>query len=436
MTVIAALQGQTSGDHFLIASHDGREFPGVLSLRTDSGTATVALRSVPEGRLVLSRSACELGTEPTDVTVHAAEVGQQREDTAIEILEDGAVVARVDLTCISGPIAVHFRGRFESRFATDSAPYNDNPAYTADPDQDQDVAAAPGWTWVLEGEPPFDPPTGNGPERIEMAVGREIRFNNPVAPRPRAAPVVTVVDRISGRTATGEESFTAGDPLVGEPVDVGPATYFAGNRRRNPADPRTEESYRPQNEVLALFELHLGDRFSGASGVGPFTHLATSVDERTRTPDSRPRTVGFASAAAELAEFGLPQDVETMSDARIDDLLGDYALAPVDTTGRRNLHRRVCHLLQSASAGKRAAVLAAARPGEFDDRAGTIPAGWAGKQVFRGKVDADLKFAPDGSGVVAHLAAFDSFTVELHMFGFHSDELCAYHVGSIRADVA
>ncbi len=436
MTVIAALQGETSGDCFLIAPRDGREFPGVLTLRTDSGTTTVTLRCVPEGRLVLSTTSCDLDTEPTDVTVHATEASQGRGDTAIEVVQDGAVVARLDLTCIGSPIVVHFRGRFESRFATDSAPYNDNPTYTSDPNQDQDVATAPGWTWVLEGEPPFVPATGNVPERIEMPVGRQIRFNNPVALRPRAAAVVTVVDRISGHTASGEENFTAGDPLIGEPVNVGPDTYFAGNRKRNPADPKTEESYRPQNEVLALFELHLGGRFSGASAVGPFTHKATTVDERTRTPDSRPHTVGFASAADELAQFGLPQDVATFSNARIDDLLSDYTQSSGDSTERRNLRRRICHLLQSVSDEKRAAVLAAAQPGDFDDRPGTIGAGWAGRQVFRGQVDADLRFTPDGSGIVAYLAGFGSFTVELHMFGFHSDELCAHHSGSLQPDIA
>ncbi|MGI5127027.1 hypothetical protein ACQEVB_09470 [Pseudonocardia sp. CA-107938] len=434
MTVIAALQGETSGDHFLIAPHDGRVFPGVLALSTDRAT-TVTLRSVPDGRIVLSPTTCDLGTDPTDVTVHATGPSQSRGDTTIEIVEGGDVVATLELTCIEEPV-VHFRGRFEARFATDSAPYNDNPAYTSDPDQDQDVAVASGWTWVLEGEPPFVPATGNVPKRIEMPVGREIRFNDPVALRPRVEPVVTLVDRVSGRTAAGEESFTAGDPLIGEPVDVGPHTYFAGNRGRNPADPRTEESYQPMREVLALFELHLGTRFSGGSAVGPFTHMATSVNERTRTPDSRPHTVEFTSGTDELVQFGLPPDVASVSDARIDALLGDYAAATPGTTERRNLHRRICHLLATVSDGKQAAVLAAAQPGEFDIRAGTIPQGWTGKQVFRGKVDADLHVTPDGSGVVAYLAGFGSFTVELHMFGFHSDELCAHHIGSLRPDSA
>ncbi|MDQ4117401.1 MAG: hypothetical protein M3235_10635 [Actinomycetota bacterium] len=435
MTVIAALQGVTSGDGFLVAPHNGRDFPGVLSLRTDTDTAAVTLRSVPDGRLVFSPSSCDLDTEPTNVTVHATGASQSRGDTEIEVVEGDRVVARLTLTCIGSPVVVHFRGRFESRFATDSAPYNDNPTYTADPGADQDVVAAPGWTWVLEGEPPFVPATGNVPERIETPVGREIRFNHPVALRTRAAPVVTVVDRITGRTDGGEEHFTTGDAVIGEPVDVGPATYFAGNRRRNPADPRTEESYRPQNEVLGLFELHLGDRFSGGSQVGPFTHQATTVDERTRMPDSRPHTVGFGSAANELVEFELPQDVRTFSGTRIDELVDDLThLPPGDSKERRNLRRRIGHLLGAVDDAKRDEILAS-HPGQFGVRPGTLEPGWPNKQVFRGKVDHDLRFSANGSGVVAYLREFESFTVELHMFAFHADELCGHHIGTVRPDL-
>jgi hypothetical protein len=267
-------------------------------------------------------------------------------------------------------------------------------------------------------------------------VGRVIRLNNPVALRSRAAAVVSVVDSISGATTTGIETFVAGDPLIGQPVNFGPNTYFAGNRNINPTDPPPEEFFSDAFEPLGLFELHFGTMFSGASQVGPFTHKATMLNEKTRTPDSRPIATGIASAAAEMADFGLP-DVTTFSETRIDLLVADYDALPAgDSPERRNLARRIGHLLSRVSLAKRNAVQAA-HPGAFTIRTGTLlvsippgsPQNWAFKEVFNGKVDANLVFMPSGSSVVAYLAEFTSFNFQWHPFAFHSDELCAHHIG-------
>jgi hypothetical protein len=405
-----------------------RTFPSALSLQTDTGTADVTLRASPDAAgLVFSQTSCALTTAPTQVGVHATTKSLSRDDTAIEVLVDGAVVGRIGVTCIANPV-VHFRGRFQARFATQIAFYNDNPTYTATSEN-----VGPGWTWILEGEPSFVPATGNVPERIEMPVGREIRFNDPIGLRSNAAPVVTVVDRITGETSTGSQEFTSGDSVIGERVDLGPHTYFAGNRETNPADPTPEEFYADANEPMGLFELHVGSRFSGASAVGPFTHKAAFQNEHTRTPDSRPIATGMQPAAAELAEFGLP-NLRTFSEARIDALLTDYvALPPGDSIERRNLARRIGHLLRVVSPAKKDAVMAD-HPSEFVPRVGTLPFGWTSKEVFNGKVDTDLQFQPGGSSVIAYFALFTSFSFQSHMFGFHSDELCAHHISSVRAD--
>jgi hypothetical protein len=76
----------------------------------------------------------------------------------------------------------------------------------------------------------------------------------------------------------------------------------------------------------------------------------------------------------------------------------------------------------------------ASHPDEFDLRPGTLGLGWSRKQTFVGKVDADLRFEPEGSCVVAYLSGFSSFTFRSRMFGFHSDELCAHHIGSLQPD--
>lgn len=426
MTIIAMLQGDTSGDGFLIAPHDGRTFPALLVVRTDTGSADVTLRSVPEGRLEFDRTTLTVGIDPTGVAVHATEAGQARQDTAIEIVEDGSVVARLTVSCVDGPIVVRFRGRFEARFATEPAIYNSNPAYTATTD-----VVGPGWTWILEGEPPFTTPGSNVPTRIDLPVGRQIRFNDPVALRSHAEPVVTTVDGISGRTAGGtEETFTTGDPLIGEPVNLGPDTYFAGNRQPDPNHP-TEETHGDQREVLGLFELHLGDRFSGASAIGPFTHMSTHVGEHTRDPDSRPTSNGTTPATAELAAFGLSADLLEVSGERIDALVTDYEKLPAgNSPERRNLRRRICHLLSTVDPQRQNDVLNA-HP-DFDFRDGTLEPGWSRKQAFTGTVDADLRFAADGSCVVEYLGRFATFTYRSRMFAFHSDELCAHHIGSLE----
>ena len=429
MAIVATLQGVGSGDGFLIAPLGARVFTAPFVLQTDSGSADVALRASPDGAgLRFTQTSLTVTTVPTVIDVHATAKSLRRGDTVIEVLEGDTVVWSMNVTGIAKPI-VHFRGRFEARFATQPAFYNANPKYTA---TSEDVG--PGWTWALEGEPDFVPATDNVPERIETPVGREIRFNDPVARRSHVDPVVTVVDRVSGQTSMGIEAFTSGDPVIGERVNLGTHTYFAGNREiPGDSEPQPEEFYTDANEPMGLFELHVGDRFSGASAVGPFTHMAMFQDEHTRTPDSRPIATGLEPAEDELADFDLPNLV-TFSETRIDHLLDDYAeLPPGDSMERRNLARRIGHLLNAVSPAKRAAVMGA-HPDEFRRRAGTLPPGWTKKEVFNGKVDADLRFEPGGSSVIEYFALFTSFAFQSHMFAFHSDELCAHHISSVRAE--
>lgn len=429
MAVVVSLQGSSSGEGFLIAPLGAHTFGAVLSLHTDVGTAAVTLRASPDaGAVSFSQTAVSVTTAPTSVIVRATAKSASRADTTIEVLEGASVVWSMPVTCIANPV-LHFRGRFQARFATQPAFYNANPMYTATSE-----SVGPGWTWGLEGEPTFVPSVNNVPETIEIPVGREIRFNNPVALRTHAAPVVTAVDKVSGQTRAGTEAFTNGDPVIGESVDLGPHTYFAGNREADPADPTPEEFYTDANEPMGLFALHVGDRFSGASAVGPFTHKATFQDEHTRTPDSRPIATGLEDASVERAEFGLPS-LAIFSETRLDLLLADFVGLPNgNSADRRNLARRIGHLLSVVRPAKRAAVMTA-HPNQFTPRTGTLPVGWTLKEVFNGKVDADLRFNPGNSNVIEYFSLFTSFAFQSHMFSFHSDELCAHHISSLRAEL-
>src|SRR5207244_3396969 len=156
---------------------------------------------------------------------------------------------------------------------------------------------------------------------------------------------------------------------------------------------------------------------------------AAAVNQITRTPDARPIANGLVSAAAERTEFGLPSQ-QTFSETRIDQLVTDFdALPPGASTARRNLVRRISHLLNVISAAKRTAVQTA-HPAAFTPRIGVIPQAWD-KEVYEGKVNTSLVFAPGGSAVVTYMSEFTSFNFEWQPFAFHSDELCGHHKGSL-----
>ena len=432
MAVLMSLGGSTQGDGFLVAPF-GTNYDAELALWTDAGSAAVTLQASPNpAGLVFSQTALNLTTNPTIVQVHSTLQSASRGDTTIQVLDGANVVASSTVTSIKHPV-VNFKGRFEARFATDGALYNANPIYTAVLDN----VVPPGWTWGLEGEPDFVPPMNNVPTNLEMAVGRVVRLNNPVALRSHAAPVVSTVVSISGATSAGTTTFLTGDPLIGQPVDFGPNTYLAGNNSFGV--PQPEEYYSAAFEPMALFEIRLGNPalyFRGKSNIGPFTHKATFENEQTRTPDSRPVAAGLAGASPELAEFGLPATLQSFSETRIDQLVADYnALPPGDSTQRRNLARRIGHLLNSVGSIKRNAVQAA-NPGAFNLRQGTLPQGWPNKEVYNGKIDADLHALPAGSGVIAYFTEFFGFDLQWNPFGFHSDELCGHHKGTLKANLS
>jgi hypothetical protein len=473
MAVLMSLGGNAAGDGFLLNQLDST-YDAELALWTDAGTANVTLQASPNpaGLVFSTTGPIALSTVPTIVTVHSTLQSASRGDTTIQVLDGAAVVASFTVTSIVDPV-INFNGRFEARFATANASPFSNKMYTAAVDT---IPFPAGWTWGLEGEPDFVPAVGNVPTNLEMTgVGRVIRLNNPVALRSHADPVVTTVVSIAGQVSTLDpvtgnniiETFTVGDPLIGQPVNFGPHTYFAGNRPAGTASP--EEIWSDAYEPLGLFEIRLGTSFTppaiyfrGASQVGPLGSGMTGLDKHTRNPDSRPIADGLPDAPDEFDEFGLPHFVATFSDSRIDQLLADYGnpMLPEGTPGtpeRRNVIRRIRHLLGSASPAKVLAVRTA-HPGPdgvpetsddvFTPRVGTLtdfsPTGiagwWAYKEDYTGKVDTDLHAWPGGSpgasSVVDYLRQFFVFDVDWHAFAFHSDELCGYHKGSLSGDIS
>ncbi len=456
MAILMSLGGNDAGDGFLIAPL-ATTYDAEISLSTDVGTANVTLRAAapnPAGLVFSTTGPISISTIPTIVRVHATMQSASRGDTTIQVLDAGmTVVASFSVTSIKHPV-VNFRGRFEARFATDTARPYINPIYTAT----VDTVVPPGTTFGLEGEPNFVPITGTVPTDLDMTgVGRVVRLNNPMALRSQAAPVVSTVYSITGETSTGTETFLVGDPLIGQPVNFGPDTYLAENNDASdtPGTPAPEEYYQAGAGPMALFEINIGTAFAppaiyfkGSSTVGSFTHKAGFVNERTRTPDSRPISTAVVSTpSANFTAFGITPDPQTFANNRLNALVVEYAgLPPGPSLQRRNLVRRIGHLLgllQSLNpfdptiATVQGQALA---PDIFTIRPGMDPGDYQAMEVCTGKVDTALHAwpggPPGGSSVVAYLTQFFSFDFGWNPFAFTTDENCGYHIGTLSGDLA
>jgi hypothetical protein len=480
-----SLGGNTAGDGFLIAPLDST-YDAEIALWTDGETPSVTLQASPNpAGLVFSNAAPPaLSTTPTIVMVHSTLQSATRGDTTIQVIDGVNPPINFTVTSITEPV-INFNGRFEARFATDSAQPNTNPMYTAALDNVVPLNYTAGWTWGLEGELDFAPGTPVPTDLELTGMGRVIRLNNPIAQRPllhdeTGAPnptglvpdVVSRVVSITGKTAAmppnNLETFTSGDPLIGQPVNFGPDTYFAGNAGGNVRMPGAEEYWSAGREPLGLFEIRLGTSFTppaiyfrGKSLVGGPGTGGTGLDTKTRNPDSRPISIldpmtgTFPDATQEFSDFSL-DDPSVFINKRLNALVHDYqALVPAppappvpDSTERRNLRRRISHLLgflfdQNAADPKIATVQSkAVAPDVFNRRIASLgdQIGKSKETYKNGRIDTDLHAWPGGSpgasSVVDYLRQFFFFDVEWHAFAFHSDELCGHHHGWLKGNTS
>lgn len=397
MAIIITVNGNQGPEGFLVAPSGTHEFPAAVGLKTDNGTtvqATLALTTGPGVNVQLSQTSVTIGPTQKSVKIVAKTPSKKKGDIKLSVKVGSAVKASFTLTSLSQP-RIRFTGRFQARFATDGDFFNE-PRGTAN-----------GWTWALEGEPDFVPPTNNVPTAPGMAVGRVVRFQNAVAPRPHVAPIgvkVTAVEAdIGGKTI----SFTSGDPIIGQQVSLGPNTYLAANEPTNPAGPPPFETYQPGFEPIENFELHIGNSFSGKP--------AALTD--------RPKAGGFfALTAAQLTQYGIVA-LNTFSSQRKTTLLNDYhALSPADRTGTvagRNLATRISHLGGST-------------PDSIPATQGTLPFGWSGQETYTGIIDSAIQITPGKSLVLTYFKLFTKFRYSGMLFNFHSDELC----GQVDATLA
>lgn len=250
------------------------------------------------------------------------------------------------------------------------------------------------------------------PTDINKPVGREVRFNNPVALRTHVPPIGVHVISIKGKVGTITEEFFAGDPIIAQQVDLGPHTYLASNMNANPADPSPAEQDGAGKEAMVIFEFHINNAFSG----------------KPHNPEDRPRTGDFVSLTdEEKAEYGII-DLAIFNDARKEALLTDYrALSSRDKTGTvegRNLSTRIARLGGDIVEG----IL----PSIAQNR--TLPGGGIGKEEYRGLINDSINFQPFESSVLRYFLEFNSFNFFARMFNYHSDEQCGQVHGSISID--
>jgi hypothetical protein len=419
MGIVIRVNGNSVSDAFLIAPDDGRNFSVLLSLSTDDGsTLNASIDATPNGAgVTLPGGALSIGPTATVLSINATAVSNTRGDTVINV-HVGAAKTTFVLTAISSP-EVWFRGRFQACFATDGDYYNNPRGNDGGTVGNDPGLGGPGWTWALEGEPDFVPSgvdshgvPNSVPTTLDKPVGRVVRFNNPVALRSHAFPVATTVNEIHGQLSDSSiVVFTAGDPILGATVDLGPNTYLAANQPPNPSDPLPAEQNVEGFEPMNLFEFHVNGFFSGKS--------ATLADRPTASGVISPLGSDPATAASDNADkvaIGF-QNLPTFEAARLAQLQADFnLLSPsdqVNTAAGRNLAKRIAHLSPAST---------------------TLGQGYDGKEEYKGNVNDSITFLPSSSSVLSFLEGYTQFKFFSKMFTFHSDELCGYVHGSLTVN--
>jgi hypothetical protein len=396
MAISLKVNGNSGKEGFLIAPSGGKEFPFSVALKsTDLTTVNATLNVVaPAGVTVsLSSTNVTIGPSGTSVKITAKTASKTAGDITLQVKVGKSIKASCILTALKN-VRVRMGGRFQARFATDGDFFN------------EPRGTAAGWTFALEGEPDFVPAANNIPTQPGMAVGRVVRFQNAVAPRPHVAPIGVTVTAVEGDVGTKTVSFKAGDPIIGEIVNLGPDTYLAANE---PIPPGAQpfETYGPGFEPMENFEIHIGSKFSG----------------KPATLNDRPKANGFFQlTTAEKTRFSVIP-LNQFASQRLQVLLTDYHnLSPADRTGTvagRNLATRIGHLGGSAA-------------DNIPATQATLAGGWSGKETYNGSINSALQITPGSSRVMAYFKTFQHFLFSGTLLNFHSDELCGQFDGTLQ----
>lgn len=397
MGVVIRVNGNDSGEGFLIAPAGGRSFPVPIVLSSDDGASLKVTLSLTGRRELakLSQTEVQLCSDPVELTIEATDASDARGDIDLTVSSENGIEASFNLTSIANP-KLNYNGRFQARFATDGDFYYEQ------------RGTRRGWNFALEGEPDFCPPLPDSiADSIDKPVGRVVRFNDAPVAREFVPPIGVTVSNVEGQVGGQAVQFTAGDPVIGRPVNLGPHSYLASNSPFAP-NARPAETHNPGAEPIAIFELHVGDHLSGTSAA----------------PEDRPFADGFFPLSdQQLAQLGLPP-LAAFNANRKQTLTDAYtALSSADRTGTvegRNLATRIGHLGGDPSLG-------------IPRLQSTLTVGYGGFERYTGKVDKDLQIDSSASSVLDYFSGFNSLDFEALFYGYHSDEQCGHVLGSVAA---
>lgn len=403
MSVIISVNGNKSGEGFLISRLETKIFPVPLGLSTDDGsTINVNLQVAPGGAgIALDQTSLTVNSIEKVINMYATSPSTFRNDTVLEVRENNVLLSNFKLTVVTNP-QIWFKGRFQARFATDGDYYNEK------------RGTDKGWNFALEGEPDFVP-ADSVPTDINKPVGREVLFNNPIVLRSHVSPIGVKVISIKGKVNNKIEEFFEGDPIIGQQVDLGPHTYLASNRGRNPPDPKPKEDYPAGAEPMALFEFNIANAFFGKSKDATDRPKSEKLDLLTAQEQTYYNVI--------VDQY--PHFSKTFDENRKNVLLADYRnLTPEDRTGTiegRNLATRIGHL-----------------GGEVNENIsalnGTLPVGWAGKEEYLGLVNDAIQFFGLRSSILDYYRNFSLFYFFARMFNYHSDEQCGQVHGYLSTE--
>jgi hypothetical protein len=371
------LNGAADGAGFVIVSSAARPRPAVLTLRTtDGSTGEVTLRVSPAGAgdLTFSPATVPVSGTPAEVEVLAATPSAARNDTAIEVLEGTRVLARFTLTTIETP-SVRFTGRFQCRLATDPDPF----------DHPWGEKSSFG-VYAVEGPDPAHPD--------EPPLDRIIRFHAPVAPRPFSPPVGVTVTGIEAQVGGARVRFTEGDPLIGQPVRLGPDCVFDSRNR----------TFAPDGfEPIANFRLEVGEVFAGAS--------APAV------PRKSPAEPPGSTAPYADGVFGMDGDPRAWPPSEF-----GFGEATWAERSWAVVARKLARLVAQRPPDARAARIRDRRIKEHAvDRLGSINFPIRLVERYTGLIDRELRFAGEARGVLAELAALPAIRFHGEFFDFDTD---------------
>jgi hypothetical protein len=389
------LNGAPSGAGFVIVSSPEQPLPATLSLRTTDGSeGDVECRPGAESgaKLSISPSTAHVSGMPVVVQTLASTPSAGQNDTTIEVVQGGNVLAQFALTALERPL-VRFRGRFQCRLATDLDdwfhPWGVDSSFSMYAVQSADV--------LPPNAPPDEPP-----------LDRIIRFQDIVAQRPFCDPIGVAVTQIEAEVAGTPLVYTAGDPIIGLPVRLGPDCKF---------DARNE-TYAPNGfEPISDFRLSIEPVFAGRSAPGA-----------PRLPgQDRPTTAPYGDGFLVLDELDswVPSDF-------------GYEEATWAEHAQVHVEGKLNKLKTEPLAGPRDVRINARRVQEHEDSRpghgmGAMRFAMERIERYTGLIDRDLLFAPHADGVLAYLSSLPAIQFVGEFFDFDSDCQCGTVTGTLGA---